>query len=368
MPKVLRSGYSTGTHATAILGALLHEEYKDVLFENIELTLPTSQIANIKVKHETKRHFSTIKVDNDDIDVTKGCCINAKFFNERPTVLKEIDQIPSILDVYNGKIYVYAGAGVGVVSKKGLKIEPNYPAINPIPLSMMKSISLNVLNKNFSDDIHVVFSVDNGEEIAKSTANSKVGVLGGISILGTRGIVKPISAGAYIDSIETEIDVISASKSDEIIFTLGNTAHDYAIKTYGEERVVEIGNFIYDASALLKEKKIKKLIFISSIAKMTKVAQGFKNSHNKYGFIDFDALRELITDETGIDLANEEFLTVKAIVQSLNKNEVEEFINMINQKAGKKFIDYFQELDIDIKELEIVTLESNEVYKRGLSW
>jgi len=368
MSKALRSGYSTGTHATAILGALLHKEYKNALITNIEVTLPTSQIANIEVKHENKRHFSTIKVDNDDIDVTKGCCINAKLFNERPPVLKEINQLPSILNVHNGKIYIYAGAGVGVVTKKGLKVEPNYPAINPTPLSMMKSISLDVLNESFSDDIHIVFSVDEGEEIAKSTANSKVGVLGGISILGTRGIVKPISAGAYIDSIETEIDVISASKLDEIIFTLGNTAHDYAIKLYGNESVVEIGNFIYDASSRLKEKKFKKFIFISSIAKMTKVAQGFKNSHNKYGFIDFDALREVITDETGINLADEEFLTVKAIVQSLNQNEVEEFIHIINQKAGEKFIDYFKELGVDIKELEIVTLESNEVYKRSLSW
>jgi len=368
MSKALRSGYSTGTHATAILGALLNNEYKNELLTNIKITLPTLQIANIDVKYEKKRHFSTIKVDNDDIDVTKGCCINVKLFNERPSVLKEVNQLPSIIDVYNGKIYIYAGDGVGVVTKKGLKIKPDFPAINPVPLSMMKSISLEILNDNFSDELHIVFSVDDGEEIAKSTANSKVGVIGGISILGTRGIVKPISASAYIDSIKTEIDVISESKLDEIIFTLGNTAHSYALKEYDSEHVVEIGNFIYDASSHLKEKKIKKLIFISSIAKMTKVAQGFKNTHNKYGFIDFDALKKIVTNETSIHLKDEEFLTVKAIVQSLNQKEIEEFIHMINQKAGEKFIDYFRELSVDIKKLEIVTLENKKIYKRSLSW
>ena len=366
MAKELRSGYSTGTHATAVLGSVLSEYYQKDIKEVIDVTLPQGEIANITVKYEDINHFSTIKVDNDDIDVTKGCCIHVELFEKKPTLPKT--QEPSLLELGCTKLYIYAGDGIGVVTKKGLKIAPTHPAINPVPLEMMHNIALGIVDKQEDKELHAVFSVDNGEEIAKQTANAKVGVIGGISILGTRGIVKPVSSSAYIDSIEAEIDVIAASECEEIVFTLGNSAHDYAKKYYDESQIVEIGNFVYDASVRLKNKSFKKMIFITSVAKMCKVAQEFKNTHNKYGTIDFDEVKIWVKDELGVDFADEEFLTLKAVMQSLKEHEVILFASFLGYKAGMSFKKWFEEIGLDIKDIEIITLENGEGLKRELKW
>jgi len=244
---------------------------------------------------------------------------------------------------------------VGVVTKKGLKIAPNHPAINPTPLQMMRE-NVAVLLDDASRELYAVFCVKDGEIIARDTANAKVGVLGGISILGTRGIVKPVSASAYIDSIETEIDVAAAHTQDIIIFTLGNTAVDFAKEHYDEVSIVEIGNFVYDAMARLKKHKFQKLLFITSVAKMTKVAQGFKNTHNKYGTIDFEEVKKWLHVELGVVLEDEEFVTLKGVLQSLPKEYHQDFVELLTQKAAKQLQEWLRELGVDVEFVEVVTL------------
>ena len=355
MPKKLRSGYTTGTHASAVLGAVLKEYYLHEKSTNIEVFLPKSN-AKIDVKRETKYHFSSIKSDNDDLDVTKGCCIHAKLFFHMPKGLKT--QTPSSIKVKNTNIFIYGGDGVGIVTKAGLKIEPNFPAINPVPLKMMRDIATNIIKEEKQENLHIVFSVDNGKEISKQTANEKVGVIGGISILGTRGIVKPISADAYLDSIETEVSVANALGFNEIVFTLGNTAHDYANKHYKVTQVVEIGNFIYDGALRLKNSKFKKMIFISSVAKMCKIAQGYKNTHNRFGGIDFNEVKLWLKQELDFDLGEDEYLTLKAVLQKLTKEQTKLFIDLLTYKAKESFKKWFLELKINIKNIEIITLNS----------
>jgi len=365
MAKELRSGYSTGTHATAILGAVLHQYINQEIVEKIEVLLPQGEEAFIDVKYENMYHFSTIKTDNDDIDVTKGCCMHVHLYKEAPSQLQKQD--PSLLVCNGSMIYLYAGDGVGVVTKKGLKIKPFHPAINPVPLEMMKQIASDILDAR-SHRLHVVFSVDNGAQIAKQTANAKVGVIGGISILGTRGIVKPISAGAYIDSIEAEIGVVDANGFDSIVFTLGNSALDWAKKHYDETQIVEIGNFIYDASERLKGRNFKKVVFITSVAKMCKVAQGFKNTHNRYGSIHFDEVKRWLIEELDVDLGDEVFLTLKAVLQTLPKDSIKPFVKILGYKAGLRFKEWFEEIGLSIKQIEIITLENSEVVKEELKW
>lgn len=365
MAQELRSGYSTGTHATAILGAVLHFLKNEIILKEIEVALPQDKRALIEVSYESANHFSSIKTDNDDMDVTKGCCIHVHIYKERVENLRE--QNPSILECNGNRLYVYAGEGIGVVTKKGLKIAPFFPAINPVPLEMMCTMASNILDNN-EESFHCVFSVDNGEEISKQTANAKVGVIGGISILGTRGIVKPISAGAYIDSIETEISVPYANGFETIVFTLGNSAHDYAKKHYDEMQIVEIGNFIYDASALLHNKLFKKVIFITAVAKMTKVAQGFKNTHNRYGTMDFDSIKLWVKDALHVDLGDEEFLTLKAVLQTIPEDKIEDFVHVLGEKACATFKEWFRELGLDIKEIETITLEKANAIVKEMRW
>ncbi len=359
----LKSGYTTGTHATAVLVAALYELLKQKNVNRLKVTLPKNIVAYIDVFQESFAHFSTIKGDNDDIDVTKGAKISCIISKDAPKSLKE--QMPSLLSIGSSSLHVWAGKGVGVVSKKGLKIMPNYPAINPIPLSMMHENSLNVFGEE-GCTLHAVFSVENGEEIAKETANAKVGVLGGISILGTRGIVKPVSSSAYIDSIETEIDVAAALSEELIVFTLGNTAVDFAKELYDATSIVEIGNFIYDASAKLKKHRFKKMVFITSVAKMTKVAQGFKNTHNRFGTIDFDVVREWIEGELHFTLRDEEYLTLKAVLQTLPNDYHEPFVRILTKKSTLVFQKYFKELGIYTKKIELITLPNK--IKEELQW
>ena len=353
MTEKLRSGYTTGTHATAALVACLCEKFEHRVVDTLEVILPKEVLAQIEVTQEKSLLFSTIKGDNDDIDVTKGAKISCFLEKQKPINLQT--QTPTLLTINNLQLYIWAGKGVGVVTKKGLKITPNHPAINPTPLEMMQENSLSVVG-DAQGELHAIFSVEDGVKIAKDTANAKVGVLGGISILGTRGIVKPVSSSAYIDSIETEIDVAAAFDESVVVFTLGNTAVDFAKEHYDETSIVEIGNFVYDASARLTKHRFKKVVFITSVAKMTKVAQGFKNTHNKFGSIDFTEVRLWIEKELHYNLADEEFLTLKGVLQTLPKEYHKDFVKFITYKSAEQFRRWFLELGVETQEIEIITL------------
>jgi cobalt-precorrin-5B (C1)-methyltransferase len=346
--KQLKSGYTTGTHATAVVVACVYEYLYDVVQERVQITLPQNKQALIELQHTKKFAFSTIKVDNDDLDVTKGAKICCELSSSKPKNLKT--QTPSMLKIKNLTLYVWGGDGVGIVTKEGLKIKPNHPAINPTPLAMIEQ-NLLVLVGEQTLELHVVIGVEDGEMIAKQTANAKVGVIGGISILGTRGIVKPISASAYLESIKTEINV-AGKNADTIVFTLGNTAHDKAKQRYDEVSIVEIGNFVYDAMVSLKGHSFKKIVFIISSAKMSKVAQGFKNTHNRFGSIDFTLIKKWLL-EVGI-VYEKETLTLKAILDDLKRDEQERFLQSITQKAKHQIERWLREGGVEYEMLEVL--------------
>jgi len=363
MAKKLHSGFTTGTHATAVLVGAFCERFMGEVFDVVEVTLPKGVKAKIEIQRDGKNHFSTIKGDNDDIDVTKGAKISCVLYSHMPHDVKK--QTPTLIKIDNFKLYVWAGDGVGVVTKAGLKIEPNYPAINPTPLKMMQE-NIKALDTKLFGEVHALFGVENGREIAKNTANAKVGVLGGISILGTRGIVKPVSSSAYIDSIEVEIAVAAAQNKAILVLTLGNSAVDEAKESYDDVSIVEIGNFIYDTLARMKKHRFKKLLFITSVAKMTKVAQGFKNTHNRYGTIDFDEIKCWIKDEFGVDFKEDEFVTLKGVLQTLDDKYHKEFITNITNKALLRIQKWMVELDMKVDEIEVLTLPRK--IKQGLRW
>ncbi len=328
IPK-LKEGYTTGTHSSALVGGVLREYFDNEIVDTTIVELPNNKKANISIQREDRYTFSTIKVDNDDLDVTKGVKITLTLLLSAPTQIKS--QTPSIVTINSLKLYIYAGDGVGVVTKKGLKIAPNYPAINPTPLSMMADVARGVVDSSVEGSLYLIFSIKDGEEIAKSTANEKVGVVGGLSILGTKGIVKPISATAYIDSIATELSVLEASGVGKIVFTLGNSAYDMAKRQYDNLSIIEVGNFVYDSLRLLEGRGFDRVVFITSVAKMTKVAQGCKNTHNRFGGIDFDIVDSWI-EECGVERVEHSATTLRAILDSLVDSKP--FVELVNQKAS----------------------------------
>ena len=176
-----------------------------------------------------------------------------------------------ILKNDTNKVSIYAGLGIGVVTKKGLKVPPNFPAINPRPMQALEEIFIKFTNNSTHLNLYCSVSVTDGEEIAKQTANGKVGVIGGISILGTKGIVKPVSSTAYVDSIATEIAFANSNGYEFLVFTLGNSALKLARENYEEEQIIEVANFVYDAIEIAHKEKVKNVLFLCGIGKMTKV-------------------------------------------------------------------------------------------------
>jgi len=336
MSKELKRGYTTGAHTFMIFNSALN------------YFLATKLLSISK----------TNKMDNDDLDVTKNCEIVV-------TISDKIDDLKLNVTSHNAqvstqgsnKLSIYAGTGVGVVTKKGLKILPNFPAINPTPLNAMFEIFQKITLGYENLDLHCSVSITDGENISKQTANSKVGVVGGLSILGTTGIVKPVSSTAYIDSVRTEIEFAKQNEFDPLIFTLGNSAFRVSKESYNEAQIVEVANFVYDAIEIATNKQMKKVIFVCGIGKMTKVYQGFKNTHNRFGVIDFVLLQKDIEEELGYKVDIESTKTVKGISQELEKiGLVDDLYTMIAKKANEQIKIWFPTSNV-----EALILEQSEV-------
>jgi len=229
---ILKKGYTTGVHTSFAFRSAL----------------------NIHIKTQQLTISKTNKMDNDDLDVTKGCQIIVTISNNLDHLkLNKIPHNPYIFKNQKSTLYIYAGDGVGVVTKDGLKPPKNHPAINPVPLKSLKDI---FNSYNTTQDIFCTVGVKDGEKLAQQTANSKVGILGGISILGTMGYVKPISATAYIHSIDQELNYAKANGYKTVIFTLGNSAYKLA-QTIQNVDIIEIGNFVYDGIKLAISKDFR---------------------------------------------------------------------------------------------------------------
>ena len=322
--KKLRKGYTTGVHASFAFKSALQ----------------SFLVTKACVKSVTN------KMDNDDLDVTKGCEIVVTISDKKEDLeLNSIAHKPYVF----GSLELYAGVGVGVVTKEGLKPPKGFPAINPVPLKAMADIYANFCRTEGCPTYGSI-SVTDGESLAKQTANAKVGVLGGISILGTTGFVKPISADAYMDSIRTELGVAKANGYNHAVLTLGNSSFAYAKEHYDEISIVEIGNFVYDALEIVDDLGFDSAVFICGVGKATKVMQGCKNTHNRFGSIDFVGLSQDIRDELGTEVDTEVTKTVKGLSLQLKElGLLDEFYEMIRRKSEEQIVIWVEGLNLEIK-------------------
>ncbi|OGI18686.1 MAG: hypothetical protein A2255_02355 [Candidatus Melainabacteria bacterium RIFOXYA2_FULL_32_9] len=380
--KILKSGYTTGSHATSALKAALFSLLTGKTdFKTISINLPEGDdveldIGNIK-KTDNYVLVSVVKSDNDDVDVTKGCkiiCWAGYNLEEIPYLKQEISHQPHNLQLESGQLLIWAGKGLGIVTKKGLDAPVGFPAINPVPLGMMKESADQVfkeLNIKDNKEIFIVFEVENGEEIAKNTANAKAGILGGLSFIGKKGVVKPISSEAYLDSLAAEINVAAQNGIKNIIFTMGNSSLKFAENNYQpEEYIVEIGNFVFDSLKLLAEQEFNKVTIVTNIGKLTKIAQGKKNTNNRYGDIDFNLVR--------CWLEKEEFPAIITsicdditIIGSLEKTIIAEyseysdkFYQIIINNALDELKNWAIELNLNNIQIEIILTDGDRVKYR----
>lgn len=341
--KTLKSGYTTGTHAASALKvALLSLFSNEKNFSNVLITLPEEGLINIEIADiNINNNFTEVKViksHNDDIDATKGCkitCYISFDYNKIPYFTHSINHKPIIISNGKYKLHLKAGKGLGVATKEGTKAKLNHPAINPVPLTMMKQSFNEVINtyKNVNKNIYAVFEVENGEKIALQTANAKLGILGGISFLGKTGIVKPVSSEAFIDSIEAEINFSEENNMKRVILTIGNSSLKYAKENFQskDDIIIEIGNFIFDSFKLIKNHNFEEIILISTIGKLTKIAQNCKNTNNKYGEINFHIIEKWLSEEN---------FPEKICIFASKTNTIstlEEHLSSIDEDLVKKF-------------------------------
>ena len=280
----LRTGYTTGTSATAAAKAALLSIINQTKIENIDVKLPKGSFIKIPIHlcqfDENRSKCSVIKDGGDDPDVTHGA---------------EIVVDLSFTDKIN-EIEIDGGEGVGIVTKPGLGLELNKAAINPVPKKMINENLREIIDKYLlKKGIRVIISVPKGKELGPKTDNPRIGILNGISILGTSGIVIPFSTASYAASIRQNLDVAIAMGNDTVVLTTGGRSEDFAKKIVDlpEHCFVQMGDFSGYTIQQCARKEIKKAYVVGFIGKLAKMAAGVKQTHVKGSKVDMNFLAEL---------------------------------------------------------------------------
>jgi cobalt-precorrin-5B (C1)-methyltransferase len=280
----MRTGYTTGTSATAGAKAGILAILNQEKIGRIDVTLPKKSKIQIKIEKcefdKQSARCYVIKDGGDDPDVTHGA---------------EIHTNVSLTNNV-GKIEIDGGEGVGRVTKPGLGLEVGSAAINPTPKKMIAEniteVAHDLLKKN---GIKVVISVPKGKDLAPKTDNPRLGILGGISILGTSGIVVPYSTASFAASIRQSIDVTIAMGNDTVVLTTGGRSEDFSrnIINLPDHCFVQMGDFSGYTVQQCAKKGIRKAYVAGFIGKLTKMGMGVKQTHVKGSKVDMEFLAEL---------------------------------------------------------------------------
>lgn len=313
---------------------------KKEVISKIDIDTPKGWKLNLDVLnteiHEDGSVTCYIKKDaGDDPDITNGKLVGANV------------QITEDLDVI-----IKGGKGVGVVTKPGLYVLVGEPAINPVPLQMIKAEVSKVLPKNKGCIITII--VPEGEELAKKTFNPKLGIIGGISILGTSGIVEPMSDDALKESLALELKMIANKGMDKAVLVPGNYGEEKAKNHFGIEsnHIIKTSNFIGFMLNKSAQENIKKVLLIGHIGKLIKVSAGIFNTHSKVA----DARLEVIAANLALLGADQGIIkeifncvTTEGAVKIIEKYGYEAIYDMTCEKAEERCIGYtYGELEVGV--------------------
>lgn len=307
--KELRYGYTTGSCATAVSAAATEMLLTGKKIEEVVIRLPsTEQVIFQLVDIEINKEFvscATIKDGGDDPDVTHGAKIYGKVS-------------------YGGKgINLIGGEGIGTVTAKGLQCEVGQPAINPTPRKMIiKNVEKVLAENNCDSSLDIELSVKNGKEIAEKTYNGRLGIVGGISILGTTGIVEPMSEKALVDTIKIMIDKQYSVDPNAILISPGNYGEKFCkdYLTLDINKAVKISNYIGEALDYIKYKGFKKILLVGHTGKLVKIAAGVMNTHSSYA----DGRMEIIGIHSGLAGAGVE--TLENIMKAVTTDQAFDII------------------------------------------
>jgi cobalt-precorrin-5B (C1)-methyltransferase len=274
----LKRGWTTGACATAATKAAYTALLTGVFPDPVSITLPKGQqpafpLALAELNNGVAR-VGIIKDAGDDPDVTHGCMVIAT------------------LRLCGQGVSFKAGEGVGMVTKPGLPIAVGEPAINPVPRQMM----LAEIAALGGGDVEIEISIPDGADIAEKTWNPRLGIIGGLSILGTTGIVNPFSCAAWIASIHRGIDVARAMGLSHVAGCTGSTSEDAVRAHYGLplEAMLDMGDFAGGVLKYLKVNPVPRVTIGGGFAKMVKLAQGHMDLHSGRSQVDFQWLADRV--------------------------------------------------------------------------
>lgn len=311
--KELRYGFTTGTCATAAAKAAVIMLLNKITLREIEITTNSGKaislpVENISFEDDTVK-CGIQKDSGDDPDITNGMFV----FAEAKLIEKGIK--------------IKAGNGVGTVTKKGLAVSPGLPAINPGPMKMIHSELKKVLPDN--QGVEITLSIPSGEEIAKRTFNPKLGIEGGLSILGTSGIIEPMSVDAIKETHRLELNRFVEEGHKKIILVIGNYGNDFVkeILAISDFPVLKISNYIGDILLYAETKPVEEILIIGHIGKLIKLAGGIFNTHSKTA----DGRMEIFAA-----LAASVGLSVEGVNEILETNTTDSAIEIIEKEFSEE--------------------------------
>lgn len=277
-PSILRRGWTTGTCATAAARAAYEGLVTGITPAAVTIRLPGGQLPSFAI-HEGKiinqdATASVIKDAGDDPDVTHGALVRAQLSLGSP----------------NTGIIFRGGAGVGSVTRPGLPIPVGEPAINPGPRRMMVANLLDAADQfDGPRDLVVTIEIPNGQALAAKTMNGRLGIEGGLSILGTTGVVVPFSCAAWVHAIHSGIDVAVAMGLNHIGAATGSTSEEVLKTHYGlpEVALIDMGDFAGAVFKYLRRKPMARLTLAGGVGKLAKLAQGALDLHSGRSQLDF---------------------------------------------------------------------------------
>ncbi len=315
--KELKCGYTTGSCATAaakagaimLLSGSLADEVAVDTPKGLRLALQVEDI----VRQDGWVSCSVIKDAGDDPDVTHGIKISAR------------------VEKTESGIVIDGGSGVGRVTRAGLSCAVGEAAINPVPRRMIRSALEQIAHKySYQGGFSVVISAENGEEIAKKTFNPRLGITDGISILGTSGIVEPMSEKALIDTIHVEINSRVAENSEYLLVSPGNYGRDFALEKFGLDidNGIKCSNFIGETIDYAVYKNVKNILLVGHAGKLCKIAGGIMNTHSRTA----DCRCEIYAAHAALAGASPE--CVKQIMEAVTTEEVNGMLRQAGIEAA----------------------------------
>jgi cobalt-precorrin-5B (C1)-methyltransferase len=300
-PKGRREGFTTGACAAAAAKAAARALLRNETMETIETTLPNGRRQTFTLERcelvADRAVSSVVKDAGDDPDCTHGAEIVAEV-------------------AWGGAagVELRGGEGVAVVTKPGLGLDVGSPAINPVPQRNIRDMVMAELASAAvptERGVVVTFSVPGGEEMAKQTINARLGLLGGISILGTTGIVKPYSTAAYKASVVQAIDVAARRGERQVVLTTGGKSETYAMRLFPrlpEDVFIQVGDFVGVGIRHAARRRIQRAIVVGMIGKLSKMADGRMMTHAAGSEVNMELLAQIARRAGGPEALAERIL------------------------------------------------------------